>query len=117
MEMIATPIYGNVNLMKMRATRYSIFGAVIAACAIIIATSVTGYLLTGSLDLNGFIAAQKSNAALWILDAMPFLFAYWGQKVSAAMAQNVNALVKDHTEELRRKTEALERQAMRRTTR
>ena len=112
MEMIATPIYGNVNLMKMRATRYSIFGAVIAACAIIIATSVTGYLLTGSLDLNGFIAAQKSNAALWILDAMPFLFAYWGQKVSAAMAQNVNALVKDHTEELRRKTEALERQAM-----
>lgn len=112
MESIASPMYGNVNPMRMRATRYSIFGAIIAGMAIIIATSVTGYLLTGDLDLVAFATAQKTNPALWILDGMPFFFAYWGQKVSLALTQNVNALVKGHTEELRKKTEALERQAM-----
>ena len=112
MELTAAPIYANANLMKTRATKYSIFGALIAACAIIVATSITGYLLTGKLDLSGFVAAQKTNAALWILDVMPFFFAYWGQKVSTVLTQNVNALVSDHTAELRKKTEALERRAM-----
>ena len=98
--------------MKSRATKHSVYGVLVAAFAVVIATFATGFFQSGELDLDSFTHAHRSNAALWILDLMPFVFAFWGQYVGTVWARNVKAIVKDHTAQLVQKTEALERQAM-----
>ncbi len=112
MEIHGTPINVGLRLMRTRVTKYSILGVVIAVCAIVVATLITSYYQTGEIDSQGFMNAHQTNAALWMLDCMPFVFAFWGQYVSTILADNVNTLVHDHTADLLKKTEALERQAM-----
>lgn len=49
---------------------------------------------------------------LWVLDAMPFIFAFWGQYVSSIIAYEAGAMVIDQTQELRQQTAVLENQVM-----
>jgi len=102
----------NVRLLKGTASKYAIYGVVIAFMAIAVATSGAAYFQSGAITISGLIEAQKSNGALWLLDFMPFFFAFWGQYVSAVMAYEASAMVIDQTSELRAQTTALEQRAM-----
>ena len=102
----------NVQLLKGTASKYAIYGVVIAFIAIAVATSGAAYFQSGTITIDSLIEAQKSNGALWLLDFMPFFFAFWGQYVSSVMAYEASAMVIDQTSELRAQTTALEQRAM-----
>jgi diguanylate cyclase (GGDEF)-like protein len=98
--------------MKSRVSRYAVYGTMIALTAIFAATLLNAYFQTGGITPMALLEAQKNNATLWILDAMPFIFAFWGQQVSSIMAYEASTMVIDQTNELRTQTAALEYQAM-----
>jgi diguanylate cyclase (GGDEF)-like protein len=102
----------NVQLLKGKASKYAIYGVVIAFVAIATATILVSYYTSGQITLGGIIAAQTENKALWLLDSMPFFFAFWGQYVSSMMAYEASAMVIDQTSELRAHTTALEQRTM-----
>ncbi|KPK00460.1 MAG: hypothetical protein AMJ60_01220 [Desulfobacterales bacterium SG8_35] len=106
----------NVNLLKAKASKYAIFGVLIAGGAIIIATLLVSYLHYGEVSAYNIIQAHKNNVALWLLDAMPFFFAFWGQYTSSILAYEAGALVVDQTHELRTRTTDLEMQVSRHGT-
>lgn len=102
----------NVQLLKSKVTRYAVFGTIIAAIAMIIATLSVSYFQTGDISLNGIFEAQKSNVALWLMDGMPFVFALWGQHVSSMMAYEAGIMVMEQTDGLLTQTKVLEQKAM-----
>ncbi len=102
---------GNVFLLKQKASKHSIFGVAIAICAIIIATVLSAYFSFGEISIRSIIKAQKTNTVLWFLDAMPFIFAIWGQYVSSILSYEASALIVDQTSELRAQTERMEKKA------
>jgi len=106
----------NVSLLKAKASRQSIYGTVIASGAIVTATLLSAYFHYGEVSAFNIIQAQKNNMALWLLDAMPFVFAIWGQYISSVMAHEAGALVQNQTEELRSRTSDLEMQVVRNAT-
>lgn len=106
----------NAQLLKDKASKYSVIGVVIASAAILAATLISAYLETGAIDLEGVLAVQRKNILLWVLDGMPFLFALWGQYISSLIAFEASAMVIDETNELRAQATALEKQAMRSAT-
>ena len=103
---------GNARLLKAKASKYAVYGVLIALSAIVVATLAISYLQYDEIGLEYVLAIQKSNVALWILDAMPFAFAFWGQYVSSLMAYEAGAMVVDQTNDLRAQTSVLEQQAM-----
>ena len=109
-------LIGNAQLLKTKASRLSIIGIMISICAIVIATIATAYLHAGEISLDSISNAQKNNASIWLLDTMPFIFAFWGQYVSSMMAFEASAMVFDQTSDLRAQATAFERQAMRGST-
>jgi diguanylate cyclase (GGDEF)-like protein len=112
MTLTSEILSNNVGLLKTKASKHAIAGVVISSLALIGATMLSGYVLFGEVSVDAFINAQKTNAVLWIIDGMPFLFAFWGQYVSSMMAYEAGAMVIDQTEELRIKTTVLESKAM-----
>ncbi|MEN8189846.1 MAG: EAL domain-containing protein [Thermodesulfobacteriota bacterium] len=102
----------NVDLMRSRASRYAIYGVSIALAAILIATLLSDFVNHGSVSVLGMYHAQKENYVLWVLDALPFIFAFWGQYVSALIAHEASTMVSEQTEELRRQTADLEMKVM-----
>ncbi len=101
----------NAKLLKASASKYAIYGVLIAVAAIVVATGMASYVEHGSISLDGIISAQQNNVALWLLDLTPFGFALWGQYVSNVMAFQAGALVVDQTNELRAQAAAIERRA------
>ncbi len=116
MAQMSQILTGNAQLLKHKASRHSVIGVLIAVGAIVTATAISAYFETGAISLEGALGAQHKNISLWILDAMPFAFALWGQYVSSLMAFEASAMVIDQTSELRAQATALERQAMRSAT-
>lgn len=104
-------LLGNVSLLKQKASKHSITGVIIACSTIIIATILSGYFKTGQIDLETFVNTQKTNMVLWFLDAMPFVFAFWGQYVSALISHEAGAMVIDQTNELREQSLIIEQKA------
>src|SRR3569623_1733945 len=103
----------NVRLLKTKAARHAIYGVSIDVIAIMVATLLVSHITYGAVSLEGIVAAQRNNIiALWALDLMPFVFAFWGQYVSSLIAYEAGAMVIDQTQDLRTKTTALEYQAM-----
>lgn len=100
----------NIRLLKMEASKNAYQGVVIAIAAILVATSLVSYLETHSISLQGLLNAQKTNVALWILDALPFIFGFWGQYSSTMIAYHAGAMILDQTNELRTKAEILEKE-------
>lgn len=105
-----------VKLLRTRATHHAYVGMGIAVLAVLLATAGTAWLQSGELTLQTLIAAQRDNLSLWLLDLMPFAFAFWGQYVSVLMAHEAGAMVLDATEGLRARNAALEVTADRQTT-
>lgn len=102
----------NAKLLKDSVSKYAWFGLTIALLSIVAATLAVCYTQEGAITLAGLIRAQQSNAAIWALDATPFLFVFWGQYVSNMIAMEASAMVVDQTSELRMQTSALEEQVM-----
>jgi len=115
---VATQILSeNARLLKQKASKYSILGVLIAALAVILATVISAYFSNGnSLSLEAVISAQSSNPVLWVLDLLPFFFAFWGQYTSSMMAYEGGAMVLDQTSELRTQAATLEQQIAHQST-
>ena len=111
MDRLGQTFKNNARLMKSRVTRYSVFGVIIAVAALIIANIISSYFHYGEITLDTLVRAQKENFTLWFLDAMPFVFAFWGQHSSSMMAYEASSMVLDQTAELRDMTVALEHKA------
>lgn len=102
----------NSRLLKSKVNRYAVYGVLIAISAIVLATLLVSRYQYGEFSVDILIRAQQENAALWLLDVMPFVFAFWGQYSSSMMAYEASAMVVDQTSELRAQTVALEYDAL-----
>ena len=69
-------ISGYAHLLKSKVSKYAVYGAVISVTAVITATILSGYFHSNTFSLPEFIQTQKTNPVLWVLDGMPFVFAY-----------------------------------------
>lgn len=86
-------------------------GVIVAVFAVIAATLLADYTENGFISLDGLWQVQRENFMLWILDALPFIFAYIGQYASYVLAHEASQLVLEQTAELRQQANELERQA------
>ena len=111
MDKLSQTLKKNVKIMKSRVTKYAVYGVVIALAALILATLLSSYFQYGGISLESIVQAQKKNMTLWFLDAMPFIFAFWGQYTSSIMAYEASTMVIDQTADLRDMTVALEHKA------
>ncbi|MHB8623053.1 MAG: response regulator [Sulfuricaulis sp.] len=91
----------DLRLLRESASKYAVYGVYIASLSVIIATLLVSYEMLDTISLAGIILAQSSNIALWTVDAMPFVFAMWGQYASFRMAGEANDLVQHKTQSLR----------------
>ncbi|MBA3005216.1 MAG: EAL domain-containing protein [Proteobacteria bacterium] len=112
MDRLGEVLLKNVSVMKSRVTKHAVYGVLIAVSTIILATLLSAQYQYGGISVENIVAAQKNNFTLWIIDGMPFIFAFWGQYVSASMALQASTMVLDQTNELRNQTVALEYQVM-----
>ncbi len=108
MDRIGQTLKTNVRIMKSRVTKYAIYGVLIAIVSLVVATLLTSFMQHDEITLNAILESQKNNPTLWFLDAMPFIFAFWGQYVSSIMAYEASTMVIDQTSNLREQTAALE---------
>src|SRR3989344_5999850 len=88
-------------LLREKASKYALYGVYIASTSVVIATLLVSYVMQGDITLDSIILAQTSNIALWTVDAMPFLFAMWGQYASYRMAREADEFVQTRTQSLR----------------
>lgn len=112
MDKLGKVLLDNVSLMKSGVTSHAVYGVCIAVSAIVLATLLSAQYQHGGINFANIVAAQKVNFTLWILDGMPFVFAFWGQYVSSSMALQASTMVLDQTNDLRNQTVALEYQVM-----
>jgi len=101
----------NVQVLKSEVTKTAYQGVGIAIVSIVVATTLLCFYHTGTISVSGLVDAQRNNFALWILDALPFIFGFWGQYSSSIIAYQASALIMDQTNELRLKADNLEKQA------
>lgn len=96
------------QLLKTRTTRHAWLGLILAVAALILATLLATYVSNQSVTLDGMLAVQKSNPALWFMDLMPFLFLLFGQYTGTVISYEAGAMVLDETRALRERTSALQ---------
>jgi diguanylate cyclase (GGDEF)-like protein len=99
------------RLLKSRVSKHAILGLLISVGCILLATTLAGFLESGSINLDSMVYAQKTNFALWVLDLMPFLFLLWGQYASSIMASQASDVIMDQTSDLRAHADAIEYKA------
>ncbi|MCK5312386.1 MAG: GGDEF-domain containing protein, partial [Desulfobacteraceae bacterium] len=97
MDKLSQTFKTNVKVMKSRVTKYAIYGVLIAVVALVLATLLSSYFQYGAISLENIVLAQKNNMTLWFLNAMPFIFAFWGQYTSSIMAYEASTMVIDQT--------------------
>jgi len=97
-------------LFESRARKYAGYGMIIGLTAVVIATALASYHETGAITFAGLNEAQKTNPVLWVVDIMPFLFAFWGQYVGYAMVHEASSIIVDHTSDLYARVAILERE-------
>lgn len=111
MDRLSQALNKNVKIMKSRVSHYAILGVIIAFIAIILATLLSSHFQYGEINLTTILESQKNNVTLWFMDAMPFVFAFWGQYTSSIMAYEASTMIMDQTADLRDLTVALEYKA------
>jgi len=102
-------------LVRERASRYAWYGTAIAIAAVVLATAMVCVHVYDGIGIDNILRAHRDNAAIWILDGLPFLYAAWGQYASLNMAQTARNAVQRRTHALRRELEHLEETARLRT--
>ncbi len=96
---IKNKIIPSAIILKHHVNRYTFLGLAIAVGSIIIASCIVSYQLTGRIDLDGIIAAQRSNPAIWILNLTPFMFVYWGQAFCEGIVTQAQSILTDTADE------------------
>ena len=84
-------------VLNEAASRFAVYGVLIASAALIVATLLVAWLSKGTLSVAAIAHAQQHNIALWCMDAMPFIFALWGQYASSRMAREAGDIITDRT--------------------
>ncbi len=100
----------NLSLLKSRARKEAIQGALIAAGAIVLATVAVVFFEAREVTLDGIVRAQTGNLALWVMDTMAFVYPLWGQYSSQVIVHEAGNLVRRQTEELRVRADQLEQE-------
>lgn len=95
-------------ILKDYVNKYAYIGLAISISSILIASIIVSYQITGIVNLNGFIKAQSTNPAIWILDVSPFIFAYWGQLFWHGLVHKTESMVAVKTDQLLHKSGDLE---------
>ena len=111
MDRLSKSLKRNVDIMKSRVSKYAIYGTLIAFTAILLATFLACFFEFGEITLDNLLETQKTNVTLWILNVMPFIFAFWGQHTSSIMAYEASTMIMDQTTDLKNLTVALEYKA------
>jgi diguanylate cyclase len=101
----------NVKVLKSQVSKTAYQAVAIAVSSVVIATLLSSYYTSGEVSTTSIIRVQSENYILWLLDAIPFVFGFWGQYSSSMMAYQAGAMIYDQTQELRSRAENLERQA------
>lgn len=96
---IKNKIIPSAIILKHHVNRYTFLGLAIAVSSIIIASCIVSYQLTGRVDLDGIVAAQRSNPAIWVLNLTPFMFVYWGQAFCEGVVTQAQFILTDTTDE------------------
>lgn len=96
------------GFLRAKANRQAWAGLWIALAALCLAMALSSYLQFESLSLDTLQAIQQNNPAIWLLDAMPFLFLAWGQYIGTVISFQAGAIIADETRELREKNSKLE---------
>jgi diguanylate cyclase (GGDEF)-like protein len=112
MKLVSQTMVLNAGLLKAKVNKSAVYGVLIAILAILIATALASLFQFGEISLEGVVSVQKTNIGLWGMNAMPFLFAIWGQYTGAILSYEASAMLIDQTQELRDQTSVLERKAM-----
>lgn len=97
-------------ILKSYVNKYAFLGLAIAVLSILIASLFVSYQLVGSVSLDGFVKAQMTNPAIWVLDLTPFLFAYWGQSFCNGLVDKAETILMHKTNEFLSKSGDLELQ-------
>ena len=84
-------------ILNEAASRYAVYGVFIASAALVIATLLVAWLSEGAISVAAIAHAQQQNIALWCMDAMPFIFALWGQYASSRMAREADDIISART--------------------
>lgn len=98
----------NSIIFKSHVNKYTFLGLGIAISSILIASFIVSYQLTGAISIYGFLQAQKSNPAIWILDLTPFVFGYWGQAFFHGLVNRAQTMLGETTKEFKNLSNKLE---------
>lgn len=107
MQRTAEELAKELAFLRAKASKYAFWGTLIASSAVVIATLLVSYFVTGAITLDGIMDGQQTNIALWALDCMPFIFATWGQYASIKMANEASHFVADKTKTLQQALDEL----------
>lgn len=89
------------RVLRARATLYAVIGTLIAIIAVILATLLVCVHVYDGITTDNIMLAHRENIAIQALDAMPFLFAWWGQYASSKMAAEAGSMVERRTDDLK----------------
>jgi len=114
-EVLNTPVSevlaGNIRFLRGRATQTAMQGVIVAVMAVILATLGVAWTASQEISLESIARAQMENPVLWLLDALPFVFAILGQYAGAVLAQEAGIMLMQQTDALRSRANQLEQQA------
>ena len=102
-------------ILRERASRHALYGVAIAIAAVILATLLVSVHVYDGITIDNVVRAHRENMALWILNALPFIYAAWGQYASMSMARMARSMIQQRTEALKREMEKIEESARLRT--
>ncbi|WP_070989052.1 hybrid sensor histidine kinase/response regulator [Halofilum ochraceum] len=89
------------RVLRARATLYAVVGTLIAIIAVVLATLLVCVHVYDGITTNNIMLAHRENIAIQALDAMPFLFTWWGQYASSKMAAEAGSMVERRTDDLK----------------
>ncbi|MDX8404076.1 MAG: EAL domain-containing protein [Mariprofundaceae bacterium] len=98
------------NVLRKEAVKLTMYGSVIALVAIMIATFSASYFSLGNISLESLVYIQKTNAALWVLDVMPFVAIFLGRYVGSVLVEEAGTIIIDKTHEMWDQTKKLREQ-------
>ena len=91
-----------LRLLRSRSSRYAWIGTGIAVAAVILGSLLVAQHFYQGISYENVLLAQRRNAALWVLDALPFLYAIWGQVASMRVTRHAGSAIRFRTKSLRR---------------
>jgi diguanylate cyclase (GGDEF)-like protein len=101
-----------VRLLRSQISRYALIGVAIAVATVLCATLLAAKVEFGELSLASILGVQRGNPVLWLIDTMPFVYAFWGQYATTNISYEVSSVVVDETDALRLRLTSLEHRAL-----